>query len=907
MLEIIPIDTPSLGDRSYLVHDGRVALVVDPQRDLDRVLALAEQHGVRITHVFETHIHNDYVTGGLALATATGAAYHVNADDPVTFARVPVRDGDAIQVAGTMRVRVLATPGHTFTHLAYVLEVDAVPVGVFTGGSLLHGSTGRPDLLGPGDTPTLVRLQFGSARQLAAGLPDATPVLPTHGFGSLCSATQAEGTSSTIGQEKRGNPALTLGESDYAEALLAGLDVWPAYYAHMAPANLAGPHTPDLSPPAPADARELRRRLDAGEWVVDVRSRAAFAAGHVPGTLSFSLDGSFATYLGWLIPWGMPLTLLGETSGQVAEAQRELARIGIDRPAAAAAGPPGRWAGGTPLVGLCLASLRELAAAREDGRVVVLDVRRRLEWSEGHIAGAVHIPLHELPRRLGDVPAGQVWVVCHSGYRATVAASMLAAHGRDVVAVDDEFDSAAAAGLPLEQPVASRPTGDAGGVRERSGPGRAEGRRQPAAGDAPTGQGARATPHDALPAWRRVLAVVAHPDDESFGLGGLLDAFHEAGAEITVLCFTHGEASTLRGVPGDLRELHAARWLDLPVLGWTIPSSVAEALNAEFGTRFTGCHPSGIHLTVGVDRARQRQAAHAHPSQALPTSALWRRLELLGNAERLRWLRVPAPPTPPGAVQPWTQEMTDAPPLTLTSKAFEQGVAAGGIVAVDSGRAWRGRAATRPGLPSTEAGSYEESDTREVRRGSEGPGAWVQLRRSDRGPGGQARAARRRRRHRGLQGRPVRVQPLVHLDPVRQAQAPGHHLPRGAHLRVPRGGLRPRRGHQDRQPAAEGGDLQGHLRLRLPGDGHRRRLEAAARRPRAGGGRRRPGHRMLRGRLRVRVQRRLPAPQARPQAAGADHLPVRRALPRPLRDRRPARWRAAAGDVPEAHRHPGHP
>src|SRR6266700_1347673 len=347
MLEIIPIDTPSLGDRSYLVHDGRVALVVDPQRDLDRVLALAEQHGVRITHVFETHIHNDYVTGGLALATATGAAYHVNADDPVTFARVPVRDGDAIQVAGTMRVRVLATPGHTFTHLAYVLEVDAVPVGVFTGGSLLYGSTGRPDLLGPGDATTLARLQFGSARRLAAGLPDATPVLPTHGFGSFCSATQAEGTSSTIGQEKRGNPALTLGEGDYAEALLAGLDVWPAYYAHMAPANLAGPHTPDLSPPAPADARELRRRLDAGEWVVDVRSRAAFAAGHVPGTLSFSLDGSFATYLGWLIPWGMPLTLLGETSGQVAEAQRELARIGIDRPVAAAAGrrPRGRQGG----------------------------------------------------------------------------------------------------------------------------------------------------------------------------------------------------------------------------------------------------------------------------------------------------------------------------------------------------------------------------------------------------------------------------------------------------------------------------------------------------------------------------------------------------------------------------------
>jgi len=723
MLEIIPIDTPSLGDRSYLAHDGEVALVVDSQRDLDRVLAFAEQRGVRITHVFETHVHNDYVSGGLALAKGTGAAYHVNADDPVSFARVPVRDGDAIKVADAMRVRVLATPGHTFTHLADVLEADGAPVGVFTGGWLLYGSTGRPDLLGPGHTPMLVHRQFDSARRLASVLPDPTPVFPTHGFGSFCSAAQAEATSSTIGQEKRGNPALILGEHDYAQALLAALDVWPAYYAHMAPANPAGPHAPDLSPPAPADARALRRRLDTGEWVVDLRSRTAFAAGHVPGTLSFSLDGSFATYLGWLIPWGMPLTLLGETPEQIAEAQRELARIGIDRPVAAAAGPPEGWAGAAPLVVLRLASLRDLAAARADGRVVVLDVRRRLEWSEGHIADAVHIPLHELPRQLADVPAGQVWVVCRSGYRATVGASLLAAHGRDVVAVDDEFDNAAAAGLPLGQPVASRPNDDTGEVRERSGPGRAEGLQPPAARDAPSGEGAQATPHDALPAWRRVLAVVAHPDDESFGLGGLLDAFHGAGAETTVLCLTQGEASTLRGVPGDLHEvraaelrdaalrlgvahveqrdhpdghlaavpmevlardvstvartrlvdgllvfdtssvtghpdhaaataataaaLHAARSLDLRVLGWTIPSSVAEALNTEFGTHFTGRQPSEIHLTVRVARTRQRRAAHAHPSQALPTSALWRRLELLGDAERLRWLRNPASATPP--------------------------------------------------------------------------------------------------------------------------------------------------------------------------------------------------------------------------------------------------------------------
>ena len=147
-VEVVAIDTPALGDRSYLAHDGQVAMVIDPQRDIDRVLALAAGRGIRLTHVFETHLHNDYVTGGLALALATGAAYHVNAADEVAFDRVPVSDGDVIGVSFVMRVRVLATPGHTFTHLSYALEAAGHPHAVFTGGSLLYGSTGRPDLLG---------------------------------------------------------------------------------------------------------------------------------------------------------------------------------------------------------------------------------------------------------------------------------------------------------------------------------------------------------------------------------------------------------------------------------------------------------------------------------------------------------------------------------------------------------------------------------------------------------------------------------------------------------------------------------------------------------------------------------------------------------------------------------------
>ena len=450
-MEVLPIETPALGDRSYLVHDGEAALVIDPQRDTDRVTALAADAGVRITHVAETHVHNDYVTGGFALARAARASYLVNVDDPVGFDRTPVSDGDAVEVGG-MRVRVLATPGHTNTHLAYVVEAGGDVAGVFTGGSLLYGSTGRTDLLGPGATPALSRAQWASAHRLARELPDTAPIFPTHGFGSFCSATQSAATSSTIGQEKLANPVLTLDERAYVESLLAGLDAWPAYYAHMAPANLAGPAGPDLSPPRPADAAELRRRIEAGEWVVDLRDRIAFAAGHVPGTFSIPLDQRFATYLGWLIPWGTPLTLLGDSPEQIAWAQRELARIGIDRLAAAATGRPETWAGERGVASMRLAKFGDLAAAMDagEGRPVVLDVRRRLEWVESHIAGAVHIPLHELPGKIAELPPGDVWVHCESGYRSTVAASMLAARGRRVVGIDDDFASAAAAGLALE-------------------------------------------------------------------------------------------------------------------------------------------------------------------------------------------------------------------------------------------------------------------------------------------------------------------------------------------------------------------------------------------------------------------------------------------------------------------------
>lgn len=453
MIEVVTIDTPSLGDRTYLATDGASALVIDPQRDIDRVLAVAAARGVAVTHVFETHIHNDYVSGGLALARRCGAAYHVNAADPVAFRRVGIADGDTITAGRSMRVRVIATPGHTFTHLAYALEDAATGevTAVFTGGSLLHGSTGRPDLLGAEHTLPLAAAQHASARRMALALPDQAAVYPTHGFGSFCAAT-TPGTgaaASTIGDEKRSNPALTLGKDSYVAAVVAGLDAYPAYYAHMAAANAAGPDAPEQAPPARVSAGELGRRIADGHWVVDLRHRRAFAAAHLPGSFSFEYGDSFATFLGWLIPWGTPLTLIGETGRQLAAAQRDLARIGIDRLAGATIANSGGWPGSHPLASYPVTGYPGLAAARDRQDLAVLDVRRAPERAGGHITGSLHIPLHELHGRLRDLPHRPLWVHCQGGYRAAIAASLLHAAGHTVTAVDDDFARAAAAGLTI--------------------------------------------------------------------------------------------------------------------------------------------------------------------------------------------------------------------------------------------------------------------------------------------------------------------------------------------------------------------------------------------------------------------------------------------------------------------------
>lgn len=263
-LQVINVDTPTLGDRSYIAHDGKTALVVDPQRDIDRVEKILARENLDLGAVVETHMHNDYVSGGLELARERGADYIVHEQDPVSFERKTVKDEEIVPV-GDFAIQALHTPGHTFTHLSYaLLDPTSNYQGVFTGGSMLHGSTGRPDLLGQENAPALARLQHGSANRLANLLADQVDVYPTHGFGSFCAATSTLSNASTIGDEKRTNPALLFTVDDFVSQTLAGLDAFPAYYRYMGPANHAGPGPIDLSALPNMTSQEILKAIGEG-------------------------------------------------------------------------------------------------------------------------------------------------------------------------------------------------------------------------------------------------------------------------------------------------------------------------------------------------------------------------------------------------------------------------------------------------------------------------------------------------------------------------------------------------------------------------------------------------------------------------------------------------------------------
>lgn len=452
-LGVVSYEAPGLGDRSYLVHDGEKAAVVDPQRDPGPYLETADELGVEVSLVLETHVHNDYVSGGLALARRAEATYAVPSGEPVGFPAEPLAEGDVLSVGG-LSLSVLATPGHTPHHLSFFVE-DALGAKVaFTGGSLLAGATGRTDLFGPELAPGLAEAQWRSVRRLLRDLPPATAVLPTHGFGSFCSAGPAPspgGEGPTICSEREANPAAVLDMEAFVAKLKNEALPVPAYYRHMAPLNRAGAEGPRYGPLPSASVEALPEAVRRGEAVVDVRPRRDFAGAHLPGSLNIELGPNLSTYFGWLVPAEDDFVLVARTLDEANEARHILARIGRESPKAWArspdALPPGQgWHGRYNV-----RRFNDLGAAGKDGLLpYVVDVRFPHEWQKGHIKGARNVPLPEIGPTLRSLPGyEEIWVHCTAGYRAAIAASVLSGSGLVPVLVDDLFENAPGAGLEI--------------------------------------------------------------------------------------------------------------------------------------------------------------------------------------------------------------------------------------------------------------------------------------------------------------------------------------------------------------------------------------------------------------------------------------------------------------------------
>ena len=403
-------------------------------------------------------MHNDYVSGGLELARTTGAAYVVPAGSGVEFEHVSAGDGEVL-TTGAMRLRVLHTPGHTHHHVSYTLQSgDGEVEVVFTGGSMLFGATGRTDLVGPDSTIKLTHAQYHSVRRLAAELPAAAKVMPTHGFGSFCSATPTSGNSSTVGAQCSVNPALTLANRTTSTPCSPDWTSfppttrgWVRLTAAAQPRWTCRPRNRSSPPNCGPASRQ-------GSGWSTCASGTAFAAGHLAGSFGLELSTNFVTYLGWLYREGTPITLIGETPEQIADARRELVRIGVDELAGAATGDIAVLADGQPLRSYPVTDFAGLIAARAQRPVHVIDARRNEERARGHVAGSQHIPLHELAERREEVPRGEVWLYCGSGYRASIAASILDRPGRHLVLINDSYDAAILAGLQDQRPAPAAAT-----------------------------------------------------------------------------------------------------------------------------------------------------------------------------------------------------------------------------------------------------------------------------------------------------------------------------------------------------------------------------------------------------------------------------------------------------------------
>jgi glyoxylase-like metal-dependent hydrolase (beta-lactamase superfamily II)/rhodanese-related sulfurtransferase len=423
------VRTEGLGDNTYvLTHEG-VGVVVDPQRDFDRFEAVLNDSGADLRFVLETHLHNDYISGGRDLAGKTGGELVLPAGAAPVFRHRPAFHNEDLE-GGSLVVRPIHTPGHTPEHTSYLVLIDDRPVAVFSGGSLLVGSAGRPDLLGLDRADSLARLQYSSVHRLAR-LPDEVGLYPTHGAGSFCTASGAGSVTSTIGEEKKTNPVLAYpDEESFVTGQLSGLVPYPSYYAHMGPANVNG-----VAPIAGYDIPTLGESgyslLATDVQLIDARPKKDFAAGHLPGSLAIELRNDFGVWAGWVLPFNAPLVLILNPDQDLEEALRQLARIGFDD-VRGVVRDLDSWS--TDLESYRLATPDDFAAALNEG-AQMLDTRAPNEWATGYVEASTRCYAPDVvsgtPESLD--PDRPVWVACETGYRASIAASALQSRGFEPV------------------------------------------------------------------------------------------------------------------------------------------------------------------------------------------------------------------------------------------------------------------------------------------------------------------------------------------------------------------------------------------------------------------------------------------------------------------------------------------
>jgi hydroxyacylglutathione hydrolase len=426
---------PGIAHSSYLVAGNRSCAVIDPERDISRYLATAQQMGLRITHVLATHLHADFISGHRELADATGARIHAPRSAECGFPYVPLAEGDQVAL-DDIRFSVIETAGHTPEHICYIatdLARGPAPVALFSGDTLFVGDVGRPDLF-PGRARELASSLYDNLHGKILALPPECEVYPAHGMGSLCGRAMAAKRTSTIGYEKRYNCALQIRDrEEFIRALTSDMPAVPDHFARCSEINRAGPaFLRDLALPVPLEPATMASRINAGDAVVlDVRSYQAFSGMHIPGSWYIDLAGNFATQAGWILPPGREILLVVEERRQAEEAALQLHRVGFDRVTGYLDG--GMLAWGTaalPISSVPVISPQEAHDLIRSGGAVLVDVRSREEWQAARVEGSVPIPWHDLRTRYTELdPARQHIVMCKGGQRASIAAGILKMHG----------------------------------------------------------------------------------------------------------------------------------------------------------------------------------------------------------------------------------------------------------------------------------------------------------------------------------------------------------------------------------------------------------------------------------------------------------------------------------------------